>query len=253
MSVNVNANVERGEVKSARRVLEILRFFVEEKGPATLARISSALGFPKSSCLALLDTLEAEGYAYHIDGRYYLTRRWQQEGQIVADHDQLSLRFRPILEALQSELQETLILAQRSFNEVVYLDVVEGGQVLRFAAHPGQKKPLHASASGRALLSPLDDAELLPLLEALPYERHTDATPGTPKQLLAIIRKERKRGWHVNLGEYQSDTISVAAPVVMHGLVLALVVGAPMSRARNKIEAVGSALAAAAARALRDF
>jgi DNA-binding IclR family transcriptional regulator len=200
-----------------------------------------------------MDTLEAEGYAYHVDGRYYLTRRWQQEGQVVADHDQLSARFRPILESLQAQVRETLILAQRAGDEVVYLDVVEGGQVLRFAAHVGQRKPLHASASGRALLGALDDAELLPLLDGLDYPRCTDATPATAARLLAVIREERRRGWHLNLGEYQADTLSVAAPVVLHGLVLALVVGAPISRAGHKVEAIGAALVAAAAQARRDL
>ena len=57
------------DVKSAKRVLDILRFFSEERAPASLARLSSALAFPKSSCLALMETLVAEGYAYQSDGR----------------------------------------------------------------------------------------------------------------------------------------------------------------------------------------
>ncbi|MEO5671559.1 MAG: helix-turn-helix domain-containing protein, partial [Ramlibacter sp.] len=140
------------DVKSAKRVLEILRFFAEAKEPASLARISSALNFPKSSCLALMETLVAEGYAYQTDGRYYLTGRWQREADIVARHDRLALRCRPTLQRLSDDVGETVLLAQLAHDQVVYLDVIEADHVLRFTASVGQRKPLHASASGRALL-----------------------------------------------------------------------------------------------------
>lgn len=235
------------EVKSARRVLDILRFFVDEKAPASLARISMALDFPKSSCLALLETLAAEGYAYHTDGRYYLTSRWLRDSQVVADHDQLAARCRLTLEKLHREMRETIILAKLAKNNVVYLDVIEADRVLRFSAHVGQHKPVHASASGRALLGTLPDEALAHLARSIKYERHTDATLGSAKALIDAVAEGRKRGWHVNYGEYQADTISIAAPAVLDGEALALVLGAPMSRVKNKVAKLGAALARAGA------
>ena len=151
------------DVKSAKRVLSILQFFAQTKAPATLTQISSALGFPKSSCLALLDTLEGEGYARLDAGRYYLTRRWLNEARIVAEHDQLTALVRPELERLRDTLGETLILGQRSGRRVVYLDVAEPDRVVRFTAWTGQTKPLHASASGRALLGATGLAAMTPI------------------------------------------------------------------------------------------
>lgn len=235
------------EVKSAKRVLDILRFFAEEKAPASLARVASALGLPKSSCLALFDTLTTEGYAYQLDGRYYLTGRWAREAQIVAAHDHLAARCRPMLERLQRELNETVILAQLAGDQVVYLDAIEAERVLRFSAHAGQLKPVHASASGRALLSQLPAQQLKELLSTLNYRRYTPATPGNSRELLTAIAQGRERGWHVNLGEHQSDTISIGVPASLHGTVVALVVGAPMARIKDNIDEVGAALARAAA------
>jgi IclR family transcriptional regulator, acetate operon repressor len=235
------------EVKSARRVLDILRFFADEKAPASLARISTELDFPKSSCLALLETLAAEGYAYHVDGRYYLTGRWLRDSRLVAEHDQLAARCRPALEKLHREIRETVILAKLAKTSVVYLDVIEADQVLRFSAHVGQHKPIHAAASGRALLAALPDDALALLVRSLKYERYTDATTGSAKALLASVAEGKKRGWHVNYGEYQSDTISIAAPVVFEGEAVALVLGAPMSRIKNNVARLGAALARAGA------
>jgi DNA-binding IclR family transcriptional regulator len=234
------------EVKSAKRVLEILGFFAAEKAPASLARVSAALNFPKSSCLALFDTLLADGYAYQIDGRYYLTSRWLKESQVVASHDQVATRCRPILERLHQEIMETVILAQLANDSVLYLDVIEPERVLRFSAFVGQSKPIHAAASGRALLSALPEEERKRVAGALEYKRFTAATPSGPKALLEDIAEGMKRGWQLNLGGHQSDTVSIAVPVVLHGSVLALVVGAPMGRIESKITQVGEKLARAA-------
>jgi IclR family acetate operon transcriptional repressor len=235
------------EVKSARRVLDILRFFADEKAPASLTRISAALDFPKSSCLSLLETLAAEGYAYHVDGRYYLTGRWLRDSKIIAEHDGLAARCRPVLERLHHEIRETMILAKLARGSVVYLDVIEADHILRFSAHVGQHKPVHASASGRALLGTLPDEALARMARALKYERYTEATPASAKALIAAVADGKKRGWHVNFGEYQPDTLSIAAPVWLEGEALALVLGAPISRVRNKVAKFGAALARAGA------
>lgn len=233
------------DVKSAKRVLDILQFFAGTRAPATLSQISSALGIPKSSCLALLETLEGDGYAHETAGRYYLTRRWLYEAQIVAAHDQLTSRIRPTLEALRDELGETLILAQRSGEHAVYLDVAEPERIVRFTARVGQLKPLHASASGRALLAAMEPAERGTLVARLTLERHTDQTLQTAEQLMQRIQAEARQGWHVNRAEHQADTLSVAAALVLHGTPLALVVGAPLGRSAAQADAIGLALAAA--------
>jgi IclR family acetate operon transcriptional repressor len=240
------------EVKSAKRVLDILAFFAAEKAPASLARVSAALNYPKSSCLALFDTLLAEGYAYQIEGRYYLTARWLNEAHEVAVHDQVATRCRPTLAALQGEIAETLILARLAGSRVLYLDVIEPERVLLFAAHVGQTKPVHASASGRALLAALPPDERARVAAALDYRRFTPATPGNPKALLRDIDDGIDRGWQVNLGGHQADTLSIAAPFVLHGAALAFVVGAPMSRAAAKVAQIGAKLARAARRIEAD-
>lgn len=233
------------DVKSAKRVLDILQFFAGTRTPATLSQVASALAIPKSSCLALLETLEGDGYAHEIAGRYYLTRRWLHEAQIVAAHDHLTLRIRPTLEALRDSLGETLILAQRSGEHAVYLDVAEPERIVRFTARVGQLKPLHASASGRALLGAMEPADCQALVARLTLQRYTDQTLQTHAQLLQRVQAESRQGWHVNLAEHQADTLSVAAPLVLYGTPMALVVGAPLDRAASKADALGQILAAA--------
>ena len=233
------------EVKSAKRVLDILRFFACTQAPASLSQISAALGFPKSSCLALMDTLESDGFAYQAAGRYYLTRRWLNEAQRVAQHEQVTAQVRPILEDLQRQVLETLILARISGDLVLYLDAVEASQTVRFAAHPGQTKPLHASASGRSLLGLMPIAERQELVSRLKLDSYTNRTLTDPEKLLDIIEEGCRRSWHVNVGEHQADTLSIASAVDLHGTAYSLVVGAPLGRAIDRISEIGQTLATA--------
>lgn len=235
------------EVKSAKRVLAVLSYFSQTRTPANLTQISTALGIPKSSCLALLETLEAEGYAYQTSGGYYLTRRWLNEALRVAEHEQIAAQVRPVLASLQQTLQETLILAQRSGDQVLYLDAIEADRIVRFSAHAGQIKPLHASASGRALLGTMPQAERRALLSRVKRQAYTDKTVTDLQTLLDQIEEGTSRGWHINQAEHQSDTLSVAAPMILYGLPFALVVGAPMSRAAQHADQIGLALMQAAA------
>ena len=50
------------QVKSAARVLDLLEYFGSVREPKLLKDIVLALGFPKSSTLMLLRTLEIRGY-----------------------------------------------------------------------------------------------------------------------------------------------------------------------------------------------
>jgi IclR family acetate operon transcriptional repressor len=233
-------------VKSAKRVLDLLRFFAEEGEPASLARLCGALGWPKSSTLALMETLVAEGYAYQASGRYYLTGRWLREAEAVARHDRIVGRCRATLVRLNRQIGETVILAQLAQRQVVYLDVIEADHVLKFSAAAGQRKPIHAAASGRALLSVLPEAEARRMAEALDYVQYTAQTLTSPSALLAAVAQGRARGWHINRGEHQPDTTSIAVPVVLDGNPLALVVGAPSSRLQDRLDETGAALLRAA-------
>jgi len=97
----------------------------------------------------------------------------------------------------------------------------------------------------RALLGAMAPAEREALASRLSLDRYTSQTVKTHKQLLRLIASEAERGWHVNLAEHQADTLSVAAPLVLYGTVLALVVGAPLDRSAAKADAIGQTLLAA--------
>jgi len=238
---------DRSNVKSAQRVLDILQLFAERRRPATLADLSRELDLPKSSCLALLQTLQSNGFLYQFetDGSYYPTGKWLTSAHSIATHDPVVPRARPVLEKIHASSGETVCLAKRSHFNVVYLDVVESNQLLRYAAEAGQARPLHCSASGQALMAGMEAGERDALIARLSLEKVAAHTITSHAALSRKVIAGAARGWVSNIGEYRADTAGVAVPVPMNGNIYAVVVAAPSHRLEGVIERTAKMLIAA--------
>lgn len=231
-------------VKSADRTLQLLELFASVGEPMTLAEISHELAAPKSSCLALLNTLAARGYVYRMGSApsWYPSRRWLECAQAVHARDPIAQTVREALVRLRDATGETAVHATLIEDQAVYLDVVESLELVRYHARIGDVKPLHVSASGRAQLSLLDDARLHALLQRLPLERHIGRGAFTAKALLKIILEARARGYASNVGEFRVDVASVAAGFEIQGSLHAVTITAPLHRAQARIDQWGRLL-----------
>lgn len=245
-------------VKSALRTLQILEVFDGTRQPMTLAELARALGSPKSSTLALIQTLSEQGYLYRVssDDGYYPTRRWLQHAQGVVGSDPIAARIRQALVRLRDATGETAIHAVLADDHTVYLDVVESTDQIRFSAQVGEGKPIPLAASGRALLgamSPEDRQRLVERLPAAQFRHPLTRGRETREALLARIARERAEGWSLNRGEYQPDVTSAAAGLLINGTPHALVIGAPYQRLEGRFDAIGRILQREAAKLASTF
>lgn len=231
-------------VKSAQRVINILELYASRREPATLTSIASALQLPKSSCLALLATLESHGYLYEVrrNAGYYPTRRWLDKAQIICANDPLAEMLRAHLVALRNDVGETVIVAKRSVDQILYLDVVESQETLRYTAVAGQFKPLHGTASGKAHLSSLPAADRTALLKRLKLKRLTPFTITDPSALERDIKQGILRGWQLSQGENVSDATALAVPIYLMTEVFVLVVAGPSRRLQSRLKTIGMRL-----------
>lgn len=242
MATRLSAN--EADVKSARRVVEIFQLFAEQREALPLATISKRLALPKSSCLALLKTLEANGYLYrmHESADYYPTRRIFDEARVIVDNDPLLSNLRPVLQELCGATGETVFLATRTGHQSHYLEVVQSGQTLRFAATVGEKRPLHIGAAGQALLGAMDEDARNQLIDELTFEQFTPSTVTTKSRYRRMIEQGLQRGWFVSVGGYQSDVASIGQFAWINGEPYAIVIGAPAQRIKGNETAIGRAV-----------
>ena len=232
-------------VKIADRTLDLLEVFARVQEPLSLSELARQLDCPVSSCHGLVRTMRGRGYLYLLQHRrrYYPTRRLLKIGADIAAHDPLVERLIPALEALRQRTQETVIVGHRQDDRIVYLHVLEGPQTIRYAASPGDRKPLHSSALGKAFLGVLDDVTLAPFLEQRHLEQVTPNTITLADEVIADIRRSRRRGYFVTRGENVPDVTAVARTLEIDSETLGICVAGPTHRMRPKIAVVGQALA----------
>lgn len=161
---------------------------------------------------------------------------------MIAVHDPLVSRVRPFLEELCLEVGETIILGRKAAGQVVYLDVVESRTPLRYTALPGQMKPPHGTASGKALLATLPRRELGKTIRSLDLITITPRTITNADQLEREVITGSARGWHVSRGENDPAAVAIAAPVKLAGEQYVLVVAGPLQRLGEREEVVGPRL-----------
>jgi DNA-binding IclR family transcriptional regulator len=235
------------KTNTADRTLHVFEGFAEIGRPATLSELARYLEIPVSSCSGLLKTLERRGYLHAVEPRstYYPTNRLLQVARGIADHDPLTSRIAPVLEALRDETGETVVLAKRREDKVLFLDVVESRSNIRYVAQVGEVRLLHASSLGKALLSVMSEAERASVFRRLEFRRLTPKTLATPKALEASIAADRRLGCYVNFGESVPDLYAIARPLIVDGKAYAIAVIGPGKRIEDKRKRLFAALAKA--------
>jgi IclR family transcriptional regulator, acetate operon repressor len=214
------------------RTLDILEIFGAEQKPLSLSEIARTIGAPASSCHMLLRTLLGRGYLYSLGRRklYYPTRRLYDVACSIATHDALIEELQPILTGLRDRSGETVILGKRQGDVVLYLEVLESANTVRYTARAGDYKPLHASAIGKALLGALQPEELAEWLGSTSLERVTPHTLVKAAQLKSNLQQGGKRGYFVTRGENVIDVMAVATGVALKGDTFGVAIAGPLHR-----------------------
>jgi len=231
-------------VKSADRTVQILEAFAAAGEPLGIAELARRLAIPVSACYGLIRTLEVRGYLYELGLRkgWYPTLRWLQKARAVADHDPVLERVTPLLEALCAATGETVVLGKRTADTVTYLNVIESRHPIRYSAQIGDRKPLHSSAAGKALLGALPASERDALLAALKLPRVTPNTIVRRELLERDLAAGARRGWYMTRGENVADVHAIAAPARLDGELYAVVIAGPAHRFEAALKTHSTAL-----------
>jgi DNA-binding IclR family transcriptional regulator len=231
-------------VKQAANVIELLEFFAERRRPATLAEIADGLGWPRSSTFNLIGTLAEKGYLYEprARGGYYPSRSWQQIAETVAEAEPLPEAVETAAQEIADATGETACIAAPAGASALLIYAVESKKPIRFSPWVGERNPIQASASGRALLSMMTPEARRGLYRKLKFERYTPQTLTGAEAIEAAVLAGVQRGYHVSAAEVVEDLIAIAAPLRLKDRPLALLMAGPMSRCLPRADAIGELL-----------
>lgn len=231
---------------SVERAFAILETFERERRPLSMKELADTCSIPPSTCHSLVHTLLKRAYLYQTGkGKdLYPTRRLYDMGAVILAHDPVLQRLEPAMAALRDATRETVILGKRQKDAIVYLSVMEGPEVIRYSAAPGDMKPLHSTSIGKALLSAMKPQDLRELLRAQARDRVTDSTITDIEALLANIEQGRGPGCYVTRGENVPDVTAVAVPVAINNELYGLAVAGPSHRMDARAEGIMATLCA---------
>jgi DNA-binding IclR family transcriptional regulator len=199
-------------VDSALRLLKLFR----DTPRVRLSEASEHLGVAHSTAHRLMAMLAYHGFVRQEPGsRAYVAGPALVEIGLAAVRElDIRLHARPVLESLAASLGETVHLVVLEGGNVRYLDAVESPRALRVAARTGSALAANCTASGKALLAELPDAEVAAIfadqetLTALTSRSITSCA-----RLLAELREVRARGYAVNIEESEEGVATVAVAV----------------------------------------
>lgn len=120
---------------------------------------------------------------------------------------------RDALVGLRDATGEAVHLVTRDGDHVVLLERLPGSGPVQVVIPIGFRVPIHAGATGKAILAALDDDEIDRLLPT-DLDRLTEHTTSSRSALHAELDEVRRRGFAENAGDWDTSVAAVAAAIV---------------------------------------
>ncbi|WP_162146015.1 IclR family transcriptional regulator [Amycolatopsis sp. ATCC 39116] len=234
-----------GLIGAVDNVLKLLRLF-EGRELLRVNQVSREMGLSRSTVHRMLATLNYHQFVEqdeHSRG-YRAGPALVDIGLAVVQNMDVRAVAYGALVRLRDETGETVHLATRRGNEVLYVEGVEGERILKTGSRVGWRLPAHATAAGKAILAELTDQELAALYPAETLSTATERAVGSLTALREALAEVRLCGYATNDAESEEDVSGVGAVVKdRQGKVCAaVVVTGPRSRAdQGWIERVAGA------------
>ncbi len=200
---------------SIQRALLILELFGRNPGPLGVSEISRIVGIHKSTIHRLVLTLEHAGWLLRIPGtdKYRLGLKVLALGRIVDRSITSCSVARPILEELASDTGETVVLTMSDEVGAICVDKIETTHRLKISSELGQHFPLHAGATGFAVLLCMPEDHVRQILYEKPLEAFTPKTVTDPGRVYERYLERKQKGYVVASGEVDPGVTGIAVPV----------------------------------------
>lgn len=207
-SINPRLDFRGSVVKSAARVFEVLEFFDDVQGEATIGDVSEALGYPQSSTSALLRSLVMLGYLSHnpqtrtyvTSSRVALLGNWRntpffQDGMVIQ-----------FVKELNAHTGEAVVLAVRNGLHAQYIYVRQAlAKEVPYRIAVGTARSLVLSGTGNAILMTMSDPEVVKLIHRINAGQTELALRVRVGDILTTLAESRAQG-HVFFGNDEPIT-----------------------------------------------
>ncbi|MFT7671532.1 MAG: IclR family acetate operon transcriptional repressor [Planctomycetota bacterium] len=234
------------------RAIRLLKTFTSERPELSLTELQKAAELTKPTAHRLLSALQSEGLVGRssTDGHFHLGPALIALGRQASLNSDLRAMVRPTLERLSRDTGECSTLEVWVDDSMLIFDAVEGSFVVTSNLGIGTRWPLHATSTGKCLLTTLTDEQLGQVLGD-ESKRFTDRTITDRIQLREDLQLSARQGYATAIEELEADYVAVAAGFKdsFGNFEGAISIGGPASRFDAKrVSVMGEVVRAAAAK-----
>jgi len=196
------------------RVMDVIATLARHQEGQSLADLSAELGLPKSSVYSLLKSLDSGGFVESSKGNHKLGPEMFALAAVIMRGSPFPANLHGPLAKFHENCGETVMLAvpRDGWSELIYVDVIESDNWLRFKVAVGARRPLYCTAAGLTLLAFAPAAACDRYLAQGEREPFTPNTLTTRLSLSRELATIRKRGVAISSGSH-ANVVGIGAPV----------------------------------------
>lgn len=150
---------KRPTIQVINRATSLLEAITRNPPPVTLKILSAESGLHPATAYRILSSLSENGFTERDErGRYRLGVKFLQLSSRTRMDIDIQREARPVMEWLRDRTGETVNLAVREGNDLVYVERVASRHTVRADQVIGKRAPLHVTAVGKVLMAELGTA-----------------------------------------------------------------------------------------------
>jgi DNA-binding IclR family transcriptional regulator len=201
---------------SVKKAFKILYAVSDTSNGLGISDLSKKLKIGKSTVHGITAALEEMGVLVRdpFYKRYTLGYSLLELCRTAYGKIELKDLARKPMEKLMEKVGETVFLGVLNGDHVTILDMVESRNEMKITSPPGTRLPLLAGATGRVLLSQVENEKRKKIIQKKGLIRYTSKTVIDHRQFLREVEKVNSQGYAVDDEEYIPGVRAVAAPLL---------------------------------------
>ncbi|SCZ49686.1 transcriptional regulator, IclR family [Epibacterium ulvae] len=210
---------QRGADGTVGKALNILDQVAQFGRPVRFGELLAASEHPKATLYRLVQTLANQGMLTYDEDRqtYAPGLRLVRLAHAAWRQSSLAPIARPYIDALATQVGETIHLAQLDRGQVLYVDKRSASQPIEMFSQAGKVGPGFCTGVGKAMMAFLDENTQADAIRRQAFLAHTPTTLASPDALLAELAEIKRDGVAFDREEHEPGIICIAAPILSEG------------------------------------
>ena len=182
--------------QSFSRSIGVLQTIADSAEAVSRAALVKQCGLTRPTLYRIIASLEAEGLIEATaDNRYRIGGRVISLARTALEQNDVRREAEPFLKHLRDETAETVHLAIRSGDALVYIDKIESQEAVRMTSTIGTRVNFHSTSVGKAFLSAMPEQQSDELIHRIDLPSLTKFTTTDRAALRTIVRQAAQQGF----------------------------------------------------------